>query len=482
MNFRLIFQLVGKVMLIGGALMLLSVGVALGYQDAGLVPLLIGTCATLAVGYFLQAVFRPVNKKLRSRDGFAVVALCWVFLGMCGAIPLWLSGHFHCYIDCLFEIVSGFTTTGATVLCDIESLPKSILFWRSFTHWIGGMGILVLTMALIPQMGARALHLLRAESTGPAPDKLLPRISKSAKTLYALYIALSLIQVVMLLCCGMNVYDAFMHMFSTAGTGGFSNYNSSVGHFDSAAIDIVIGVFMLLFSLNFTLIYRMLHGEWLAPLRNTETKVFLGIVGFATVAIAFNIRSMYPSFSNALRNAFFQVSSIISTTGFSTVDFNLWPQFSRLLLLCLMIVGGCAGSTAGGIKVIRLIILCKGAGREVRSVVHPRGVNVIRMDGHALDENISTSVSLFFFCYIALALIATLLVSLNGFDLETSVTSVLACITNTGPGLGNIVGPTGNFGTLSATSKIVLTVCMLLGRLDIYPILMFFTAAAWKKN
>lgn len=458
-----------------------SVLLSLFLRDGGLLPLLIGTAVTLSVGGLLQFFSRPKNKNLRSRDGFAVVALCWVFLGMCGALPLWLSGYGYSYIDCVFETVSGFTTTGATILTDIEVLPKSILFWRSFTHWIGGMGILVLTMALIPQMGGRALYLLRAESTGPSPDKLVPRISKSAKTLYAIYIVLSLLMVVALMCCGMNIYDAFIHMFSTAGTGGFSDYNSSVGYFDSASIDIVIGVFMLLFSLNFTIFYRLMNKEWLAPIRSTETRVFLGIVAGSTIAVALNIHSMYPHFLTALRHSFFQVSSIISTTGFSTQDFDLWPQFSRILLIMLMVIGGCAGSTAGGIKVIRLIILCKSAGREVRNVVHPRGVHVIKLDKRALDEDISASVSVFFFTYIGLMLMAILLVSINGLDFESTVTSVVACITNTGPGL-SIVGPIGNYSTLSPLSKIVLTACMLIGRLDIYPILMFFSAAAWKKN
>lgn len=481
MNFRLISQLLGKVMLIGGAMMTPSLAVALIYSDGGFWPLFAGEAVTLAAGALLLLLSRPTNKNLRSRDGFAVVALCWVLLGVCGALPLWLSGHFHCYIDCMFEIVSGFTTTGATVLTNIEALPRSILFWRSFTHWIGGMGILVLTMALVPRMGARAVHLLRAESTGPAPDKLLPRMSQSAKTLYALYIVLTLVLVVILMFCGMDLYDALMHAFATAGTGGFSNYNASVGHFDSALIDVVLGVFMLLFSLNFTILYRVLHRELLAPVKDTETKVFLGIAGFATIAIALNIRSMFPSFSNALNHSFFQVASIISTTGFATQNFDLWPQFSRIMLLMLMIIGGCAGSTAGGIKVIRLVILCKNAGREVRYVVHPRGVHVIKLNKRALSEDTAASVSVFFGCYIAIIALAVLLVSLNGLDFETTVSSVLACITNTGPGLG-MVGPAGNFSTLSPLSKIVLTVCMLVGRLDIYPVLMFFSAAAWKKN
>ncbi|MDO4740292.1 MAG: TrkH family potassium uptake protein [Eubacteriales bacterium] len=479
MNIRLILHTLGKVLLIGGALMFPAVVVALLYQDAGLWPLLAGMGLTLSAGGLLQLCF-PKNKNLRSRDGFAVVALCWVFFGVCGAMPLWLSGYFHCYIDCVFEIVSGFTTTGATVLTEIESLPKSILFWRSFTHWIGGMGILVLTMALIPKMGGRALHLLRAESTGPSPDKLLPRVSKSAKTLYALYIGISLVMVIALLLCGMNLYDALMHTFATAGTGGFSNYNASVGHFNSASIDVVVSVFMLLFSLNFTIFYRMLHKEWLAPVRDTETKVFVGIVALATLLIALNIRPLYPTFSNALRHGFFQVSSIVSTTGFATQDFNLWPQTSRIILVMLMIIGGCAGSTAGGIKVIRLIILCKNTGREVRNVVHPRGIHPIKLGKHALDEKTASSVATFFFCYVALMLLAMLVVSLDGFDFETTVTSVISCMTNTGPGLG-LVGPVGNFAMLSPLSKIVLTLCMLIGRLDIYPILMFFSAAAWKK-
>lgn len=480
MNIRLILQTLGKVLLIGGALMFTAVLVALIYQDAGLIPLLVGTVVTLAAGGILQLA-KPKNKNLRSRDGFAVVALCWVFFGLCGALPLWLSGYFHCYIDCVFEIVSGFTTTGATVLSDIEALPRSILFWRSFTHWIGGMGILVLTMALIPQMGGRALHLLRAESTGPSPDKLLPRVSKSAKTLYALYIALSLVMVLLLLVCGMDLYDALMHTFATAGTGGFSNYNTSVGHFDSAAVDIIVGIFMLLFSLNFTIYYRMMHKEWLAPARDTETKVFFMIVAAAALLIALSILPMYENFGTALRHSFFQVSSIISTTGFATQDFNIWPQTSRIILLMLMIIGGCAGSTAGGIKVIRLVILCKSAGREVRSVVHPRGVHVIKLNGRALDEQTMASVAVFFFCYIALMLLSILLVSIDGFDFETTISSVAACMTNTGPGFG-MVGPTGNFSAFSPLSKIVLTVCMLIGRLDIYPILMFFSAAAWKRN
>lgn len=481
MNIRLILQVLGKVMLIGGVMMIPPVIVGLIYQDAGLIPMIIGAAVTLAVGGLLQVV-RPKNKNLRSRDGFAVVALSWVFLGMCGALPLWLSGHFHCYIDCMFEIVSGFTTTGATVLTDIEVLPKSILFWRSLTHWIGGMGILVLTMALIPQMGGRALHLLRAESTGPSPDKLLPRISKSAKMLYAIYIALSFLLFIVLLLCGMNVYDAITHTFATAGTGGFSTYNDSIAHFDSALIETVLGVFMLLFSLNFTLFYRMLlQKDYLAPVRDTETRVFIGIVAAITLVIALNLLPMYPGFGAALRYSFFQVSAIISTTGFASANFDLWPQLSRTLLLSLMLIGGCAGSTAGGIKVIRLIILCKSAGREVRNVVHPRGVHVIKLGKSALDESVSSAVSVFFFSYIAMFVLAVLLVSLNGLDFESTVSAVLACLSNTGPGLG-IVGPVGNFSTLSPLSKIVLTVCMLIGRLDIYPILMFFSAAAWKKN
>lgn len=480
MNYLLIMLTIGKVLLIGAASMLPSIGVSIIYHDEGLFPLLIGFLVTGTVGGLLQ-LCRPRSDQLRSRDGFAVVALSWVCMGVCGAIPLHLSGQFASWVDCLFEIVSGFTTTGSTILTDVEGLPRSIAFWRCFTHWIGGVGILVLTMALLPKIGGTALHLLRAESTGPSPDKLTPRISKSAKVLYEIYIGLTAMLAIVLLLCGMKPYDALIHAFSTAGTGGFSCYNDSIGHFDSVAVDIWISVFMVLFSLNFVLFFRMLHKEFLAPLRDTETRVFLCIVICATLLIAFDIRGLYESFASALRYAFFQAAAIISTTGFSTQDFDAWPQLSRSLLMFLMVVGGCAGSTAGGIKVIRVLILSKSAGREIRKVVHPRSVHVLRLGKIAIDEQTITAVAVFFFCYVALFSVSVLLISLNGLDFESTLTSVIACIANTGPGLG-LVGPSQNFSGFSTLSKLVLIMDMLIGRLDIYPVLMFFSAAAWNKH
>ncbi len=468
-------------MLICGLLMLLPVVVALLYSDGSAFILLIGACATIGIGAVLNYLIKPNDKRLRSREGFIIVALSWICLGMLGAIPFYLSGFFRTYIDCVFETVSGFTTTGATVLTDIEAVPKGILFWRSLTHWIGGMGILVLTMALIPQMGSiRSLHILRAESTGPNPDKIVPKTSQSAKTLYGIYIVLTLIEVIILKTCGLSLYDAFIHTFSTAGTGGFSSYNLSVGHFRSASVDIVVSIFMLLFSLNFTLYYRFIHKEWNVLYKDTETRVFFGIVVITVLLVAFNISGMYANFSEALRHSLFQVSSIISTTGFSTQDFELWPRFSQMLLLLMMLIGGCAGSTAGGIKVIRAIILFKGAQREIHTYIHPRAVKVIKIDGHAIDESMISSVSMYFFSYILLFILSVILVSLNSLPMTETLSSVLACITNTGPGLG-FVGPAGNFASLSLLSKAVLTMCMLLGRLDVYPILLIFSTETWKK-
>ncbi len=480
MNYRLVLQLVGKVLFIAALLMLPAIAVAIIYRDGSLDALLSGMLVTVLIGAAFTLVSHPKNTNLRSRDGFAIVALCWIVLGLCGAIPFYLSGYFGSYVNCVFETVSGFTTTGATILENVEIIPKGLLFWRSFTHWIGGMGILVLTLALIPQMGSRSMHLLRAESTGPSPDKLVPRIAKSAKVLYALYVVLTVLEALVLLLCGLTPFDALTHSFSTAGTGGFSSYGLSVGAFNKPVVEIVVSVFMLLFSVNFYIYFRLLQKEWLAPVKNAETRVFFTVVAAATVLIALNIRTLYAGFGEALRYAFFQVSAIISTTGFCTQDFNLWPVFSKVLLLALMVVGGCAGSTAGGVKVMRIIILCKGAWREILRTVHPHGVQVIRLDGHAVDEELLNSVAVFFATYVMVGICALMVVSLSAPDFTTAVTSVLACLTNTGPGL-NAVGPMGNFNLFSPVGKIALTACMLIGRLDVYPILMFFSPAAWRR-
>ncbi|MEF9974393.1 MAG: TrkH family potassium uptake protein [Clostridia bacterium] len=480
MNIRLVLNLLGKALMVEGALMLPSLGVSLYYGQGDWRALVYAAALVAAVGGILQLCARPRNDNLRAREGFATVALIWVFMSFFGGMPFHIGGYMS-ITDSFFECASGFTTTGATILANVEVLPRGLMFWRSFTHWVGGMGVLVLSLALVPHMGGRALHLLKAESTGPAPGKLVPRIEKSAKLLYLLYVALSIVQVIALLLCGMDLYDALIHMFGTAGTGGFSNYAQSVGHFDSVAIDLVISTFMLLFGVNFSVYFLLFTGHWRAGLRNEELRVYLGVVALAVLLIAVNIAPNVASFAEALRESYFQVSSIITTTGFATQNFDLWPQFSRTILVVLMLLGACAGSTGGGIKVIRATLLFKSIGREVSRVIRPRSVTVVRSESRVVDESTLTQVQVFFFVYLLVTAVATLIVSLDGFSFETNLTASLSAISNIGPGLG-MVGPTGSFAPFSTLSKWVLSTCMLMGRLEIYPVLMLFAPSIWKRN
>ena len=382
--------------------------------------------------------------------------------------------------DAFFEIVSGFTTTGATILTDVESLPKGLLFWRSFTHWAGGMGVLVLTLALLPKIGARSIHLMRAESPGPSVDKLVPRVGKYAKILYKLYIALSAIMLVCLLLTGMNLYDALIHVFGTAGTGGFSNYNLSVGAFNNRAVEIIIAVFMALFGVNFSIYYFILHKNFGAIWHNSELKMYLALLLGASVIIAVNIMPMYGrDFFHALRYSFFQVSSLMTSTGYATTDFNLWPQLSRTLLVGLMVIGACAGSTGGGVKVVRFELLFKGMLNEIRHTIHPKSVSTVKLDGHTVGDNVVSGVYTFFFAYMFVLMISVFVLSFDGFSFETNVTSVITTLSNIGPGL-DMVGPRGNFSAFSNLSKLVLSLDMLIGRLEIFPILMLISPSAWR--
>ena len=480
MNKRLTLNLIGKVLQVESALMLapLLVSLIMGGGDAR--SILISLAITLAVGSALTLI-RPRRDSLRSREGFAIVGFSWIFLSFFGGLPFFFSGYIPSLVDCFFETVSGFTTTGASILTDIEALPKGLLFWRSFTHWAGGMGVLVLSLAIIPKMGARSIHLMRAESPGPSTDKLVPRVANNSKILYAIYGGLSLAMIVALLLCGMNVYEALVHMFGAAGTGGFSVFGASIAHYDSAAVDIVIGVFMALFGVNFSLYYFILRGNWKAALGSSELRLYLILLLGSSVVIALDILPLYgENFLTSLRYSFFQVSSIMTTTGYATADFNLWPQVSRILLVALMFVGACAGSTGGGIKVIRVQLLEKSMFRDVRRTVHPKSVNTIKLDGHPVSEDVLSGVNVFFFAYFFILLMATMVISFDGFSFETNVTAVIATLSNIGPGLG-MVGPTGSFAGFSDLSKIVLSMCMLIGRLEIFPILMLFAPSAWKR-
>lgn len=480
MNFLLTFNLIGKLLLVESALMSPSLLIALvdGTPDAGALGVTMAITAALGA---LLSMFRPKDDRLRPREGFAIVAIIWVLFSVLGCLPFYLSGYIPSMADSFFETVSGFTTTGSTVLTDVERLPRGLLFWRSFTNWVGGMGVLVLSLALLPRLGGRTVFLMRAESPGPSPGKLVPRMGQTAKILYALYLSLTAATFAALMLCGMNWFDSLIHTFGTAGTGGFSNYNLSVGHFDSPVIEAVIGVFLLLFGVNFTLYFYLIKRNFRAIRENSELKVYVGLTAVSILLIALNIAPQYGGFGKAFRQSFFQVASVITTAGFATADFNLWPTFAKSVLVVLMLTGCCAGSTGGGMKLIRVTMLFKGIRREIRRTVQPRGVGVIKLDGKRVDEEIFNATSLFFFCYAAVIVAAILVVSLDNFDFESTLTAVITCVSNIGPGLG-MVGPTGNFSQFSGLSKTTLSICMLLGRLELYPILLLVSKRTWAKN
>ena len=420
---------------------------------------------------------------IHAREGFVITALGWIVISLFGALPFYLSGSIPGFINCWFETVSGFTTTGATILSEIEALPMSLLYWRSFTHWIGGMGVLVFLLAIIPlsKGNGETFHLLRAESPGPFVGKLTPTMRHTARLLYAIYVALTVIMIGFLLAGGMPLFDSIVHAFATAGTGGFSIKNASIAAYDSHYLQTVIAVFMVLFGVNFNVFYLILCKRASQALRSEELRVYLGILFGATVIIAFNTLPQFSSLGNAFHHSFFQVASIMTTTGFSTVDFNLWPELSRMILVALIIIGACAGSTGGGIKVARAIILWKSLKSEMQRMLRPRTVKVVCMDGKQLDDHVIRGVFAYMTAFIAVCLLSILCISIENYDMETTVTAVLTCIGNVGPGL-SIVGPTGNFSHFSTLSKLVLSANMLIGRLEIFPFILLFAPTTWKSR
>ena len=482
MNKRLVLRLLGAILLIEALAMAPSLAISLLYGDGDALALLSSMALLAALGFPAWRFAHPREQNLRAREGFLVVALSWVLLSAFGALPFVISGLIPNYIDAFFEAVSGFTTTGATLMGNFDGLPRGVMFWRSFTHWIGGMGVLVLTLALLPQMTGRSSHLVRAESPGPSLSKIVPKMGDTAKILYLIYGALTMIELAALIIAGMSPYDAAIHAMGTAGTGGFSNYGSSVGAFDSAVIDAIITFFMVLFGINFALFYRVLVGGWRDALRSEELRWYLALFAGSTLFVSLMILPQYGTFLNALRYGSFQVATIMSTTGYATADFNLWPQAVKALIVVLMFIGSCAGSTAGGIKVVRVGILCKLGCREARRTFQPRKVQVVRFEGKGVEENRLTQVSVFFFVYVLLVLVGMFLVSLEGlYDLETNFTAVLTCISNVGPGLGH-VGPVENFSGYGPFAKVVLSLLMLAGRLELFPILVLFHPSAWRKG
>ena len=481
MNVKLLLRILGAILLVEAAAILPALAIALGYGDGDAMAFVWTILLLAVIGAPLQLLIKAEQTNLRAREGFLVVSLAWILLSVFGALPFVLSGMIPNFVDALFEAVSGFTTTGATIMTQIDGQPHGVMFWRSFTHWIGGMGVLVLTLALLPQMSGRTSHLVRAESPGPTLSKIVPRMGDTAKILYLIYGALTVLDFVALLLCGMNAYDAAIHALGTAGTGGFSNYGASIGHFGSAWIEWTTTIFMLLFGVNFALYYKLITGDWKDALKSEELHWFLGIVGGATLLITLFILPEYGNFFTSLRYSAFQVASIVSTTGYATADFNLWPIAARMLLLAIMFTGSCAGSTAGGMKLCRVGMMCKQGLREVRRTIQPRKVQVVRFEGKAVEEDTLHQVAVFMFMYILLIVLGGTLLSLEGqFDVQTNFTAALTCVSNVGPGLG-AVGPAGGFSGYGPFGKLLSSFLMLAGRLEIFPMLALFHPAMWRK-
>ena len=479
MNNRMILYVIGRALLIEAALLVLPLITAVIYGES-IVPFLIPIVLLVAVG-LITGMKKPKNASLFARDGLAVVALVWVFMSAFGALPFVISGDIPNYIDAFFETVSGFTTTGASILTEIEPLHRGILFWRSFTHWVGGMGVLVFVMAILPMNDGHGMHVLRAEMPGPTASKLVSRMSDTAKILYVIYLVMTIVEIVFLLLGGMPLLDSCIHAFGSAGTGGFSLKNLSIGHYDSVYFDVVIGIFILLFGVNFNLYYFLLIRRFRDVFRSEELRAYLGIVAVSVVAIAANIAHMYGSFASGLRYSFFQVASIITTTGYGTTDFNTWPAFSKTILVILMFVGACAGSTGGGIKVSRIVMLLKAAYYDMRKMLHPNSVVIVRFEDKVVPEKNVRSVQMYLTVYVMVFTLSCLLLSIDGFDLTTTFTAVAACFNNIGPGL-EVVGPMGNFAAFSPWAKILLSFDMLAGRLELFPMLLLFAPSIWKKR
>ena len=477
MNIRMIGFVLGRILLVEAGLLTLPLAVALLYREPAM-PWLI-TMAALVVCGALLSFRKPERTALYAKDGFAAVALVWLLMSAFGALPFVLSGDILHYVDAFFETVSGFTTTGASILPAVEPLSRGSLFWRSFTHWVGGMGVLVFVMAILPMSDGHTMHILRAEMPGPTAGKLVSRMSDTAKILYGIYFVMTAVMILLLVLGGMDLFDACIHAFGTAGTGGFSSRNASVGAYNSAYIDIVTGIGMLAFGVNFNLYFFLLVRRFREVLRSEELWVYLGIVAASTAAIAANILSLYDSVGTALRHTFFQVSSVITTTGYATVDFGQWPVFSKTVLVLLMFVGGCAGSTAGGLKVTRIVTLAKAAVMDMRKMLHPNAVINVRMEGRALPEKQVRGVQAYLSIYILILCGSWLLLSLAGFDELTTFTAVVTCINNVGPGL-NMLGPTGNFGFFAPWAKLLLSFDMLAGRLELFPMLLLFAPSIWR--
>ena len=477
MNSSIIRYVLGQVLKIEGILMLLPCLVALIYQESVGFYYLVTALLCMTLG-FLMTFKKPSDFVFYLKEGCVTTTLSWALMSFFGASPFWASGEIPSLTDALFETVSGFTTTGASILSDVEALSHCSLMWRSFTHWIGGMGVLVFLLAVIPMTGGSHMNLMRAESPGPSVGKLVPKIKSTARILYLIYFGLTVIQCILLLCGGMTLFDSLATSFGTAGTGGFGIKNDSIGGY-SPYIQWVVTIFMILFGVNFNAYYLILFHQFKKAISMEEVRYYFLVILASIAIICVDIRNYYESFSEVLRHAAFQVGSLITTTGFSTTDFNLWPQTSKTILVLIMFIGACAGSTGGGIKVSRFVVLFKTVAKELDSYIHPKSIKKIKMDGKPVEHEVLRSINVYFITFITVFVVSLLIVSFDGHDLVTNFTAVTATINNIGPGL-NMVGPTENFGFFSNLSKYVFIIDMLAGRLELFPLLIFFHPAVWQ--
>lgn len=481
MNYKMTAYVLGKMLGVEALVLCIPAAVSLIYGETSDMAAFGITSAVLCVFFLLFGRKKPENGRIYGKDGLVIVAAAWILWSVFGALPFYLSREIPSYVDALFETVSGFTTTGSTILTDIEALSYGMNFWRCLTHWIGGMGVLVFVMVVTSLDDKSSMHLMRAEVPGPEADKLVPKARETAKLLYAMYLALTVVEIIFLLAGGMNLYDSIIHSFSTAGTGGFANHNSSVAYYDSAYIDGVITVFMILFGINFNMYFLLLIKDVKSVWKNEEVRVYLGIIVAATLVITCNVLSIYKEPLKAFRYSIFQVASIITTTGFATADFNLWPELSKCILLLIMVIGACAGSTGGGVKVSRFLILWKSILKQVKGMLHPKSVNVVKVNGKKISNETLQGVYAYFSAYVFVFGISVLLVALDNFDFATTISGVLTTLSNVGPGISR-VGPIENFQSFSVLSKIVFSMDMLIGRLEIFPFLMICSPSFWRKH
>ena len=482
MNFRLITRVLGNILLVEAGCLVLPLLVSVYYGEGTWLSFLLVAALCAVLGFVLSHV--PLGRKdlMQGRDGYLAVAAAWISLSAFGALPYVVSGAIPHYIDALFETVSGLTTTGATILTEIEHLPRGVLFWRSETQWIGGMGVLVMFLALMPKLGSGSVHLMRAESPGPIKSKLVPKVGQTAKILYSIYVGLTAGEVIALRVAGMGWFDAVNHAFTTLATGGFSVRNASIAAYQSNAVVWIITFFTFLAGVNFSLLYAVIRGNWGQVLRSQELRLYTAITLAATALVCLDLY-VHGGFAPraTFSDAAFQVVTIMTTTGYATKDFALWPTLSRMILAALMVIGACAGSTAGGVKVSRVLIHAKNLKRDLARIIHPKHISVITMDGEVVDEGVVASCHSFLVAYILVLIAGALIVSWDNLGFVESFSASITCIGNVGPGLG-LLGPTGNFSILSVTSKIVLSLEMLMGRLELMPLLVLLSPSTWRNR